>query len=79
MTAMGHFLAAMPALGLGYFTARAVLALLLGAAIGLERLQRSGRDDVALEGIVSRVSLEPSVSSVTWSTREQATLPAIEE
>ena len=42
-------------------------------------LQRSGRDDVALEGIVSRVSLEPSVSSVTWSTREQATLPAVEE
>jgi putative Mg2+ transporter-C (MgtC) family protein len=42
-------------------------------------LQRSGRDDVALEAIVSRVSLEPSVSSVTWSTREQAALAPAEE
>jgi putative Mg2+ transporter-C (MgtC) family protein len=29
-------------------------------------LQRFGRDDVALEGAVSRLSLEPSVSSVSW-------------
>jgi putative Mg2+ transporter-C (MgtC) family protein len=30
-------------------------------------LQRFGRDDVALEAAVSRLSLEPSVSSVTWN------------
>ena len=29
-------------------------------------LQRFGPDDVALEGAVSRLSLEPSVSSVSW-------------
>jgi putative Mg2+ transporter-C (MgtC) family protein len=39
----------------------------------------AGRDDVALEAIVSRVSLEPSVSSVTWSTREPAALLPPEE
>jgi putative Mg2+ transporter-C (MgtC) family protein len=40
MTAMGQFLATMPAVGVGYFTARAAVALLLGAAIGLERQWR---------------------------------------
>jgi putative Mg2+ transporter-C (MgtC) family protein len=45
----------------------------------IAELQRYGRDDVALEGIVSRVSLEPSVSSVTWNTREEAALAAAEE
>jgi putative Mg2+ transporter-C (MgtC) family protein len=34
-------------------------------------LQRFGRDDVALEAAVSRLSLEPSVSSVSWSVVEQ--------
>jgi putative Mg2+ transporter-C (MgtC) family protein len=33
-------------------------------------LHRYGRDDEALEAAVSRLSLEPSVSSVTWNTRE---------
>jgi uncharacterized membrane protein YhiD involved in acid resistance len=33
-------------------------------------LQRHGRDDVALEAAVSRLSLEPAVSSVTWTTTE---------
>jgi putative Mg2+ transporter-C (MgtC) family protein len=33
-------------------------------------LQRQGRDDLALEAAVSRLSLEPSVSSVTWTTTE---------
>ena len=33
-------------------------------------LQRHGRDDLALETAVSRLSLEPSVSSVTWTTIE---------
>jgi putative Mg2+ transporter-C (MgtC) family protein len=42
-------------------------------------LQRFGRDDVALEAAVSRLSLEPSVSSVTWNTREPAALVAAEE
>jgi putative Mg2+ transporter-C (MgtC) family protein len=35
-------------------------------------LHRYGRDDVALEAAVSRLSLEPSVSSVTWNTGEPA-------
>jgi putative Mg2+ transporter-C (MgtC) family protein len=35
-------------------------------------LQRNGRDDVALEAAVSRMSLEPSVSSVSWSVIEGA-------
>ena len=34
-------------------------------------LQRFGRDDVALETAVSRLSLEPSVSSVSWNVIEQ--------
>ena len=33
-------------------------------------LQRHGRDDLALETAVSRLSLEPAVSSVTWTTTE---------
>jgi putative Mg2+ transporter-C (MgtC) family protein len=35
-------------------------------------LQRFGRDDVALEAAVSRLSLEPSVTSVSWSVVEDA-------
>jgi putative Mg2+ transporter-C (MgtC) family protein len=42
-------------------------------------LQRHGRDDLALEAAVSRLSLEPSVSSVTWNTREPDPLPALDE
>jgi putative Mg2+ transporter-C (MgtC) family protein len=42
-------------------------------------LHRYGRDDVALEAAVSRLSLEPSVSSVTWNTREPAAILAAEE
>lgn len=34
-------------------------------------LHRYGRDDVALETAVSRLSLEPSVSSVSWNAVEQ--------
>src|SRR5580704_10709295 len=33
-------------------------------------LQHHGRDDLALEAAVSRLSLEPAVSSVTWTTSE---------
>ncbi len=33
-------------------------------------LQRHGRDDVALENAVSRLSLEPSGTSVHWSIVE---------
>ena len=42
-------------------------------------LQRYGRDDVALETAVSRLSLEPSVSSVSWHVLEPAALLAGEE
>jgi putative Mg2+ transporter-C (MgtC) family protein len=42
-------------------------------------LHRYGRDDVALEAAVSRLSLEPSVSSVTWNTRQPAQLLPAEE
>jgi putative Mg2+ transporter-C (MgtC) family protein len=42
-------------------------------------LQRYGRDDIALEAAVSRLSLEPSVSSVSWSvTEERAVVLAAE-
>lgn len=34
-------------------------------------LQRYGRDDVALEAAVSRLSLEPSISSVSWNVVEE--------
>ena len=34
-------------------------------------LQLFGRDDVALEAAVSRLSLEPSISSVSWSVVEE--------
>jgi putative Mg2+ transporter-C (MgtC) family protein len=44
-------------------------------------LQRQGRDDAAMEAAVNRLSLEPAVSSVTWTTSEPepALLPATEE
>jgi putative Mg2+ transporter-C (MgtC) family protein len=42
-------------------------------------LQRYGRDDVALEAAVSRLSLEASVSSVTWNVIEAAALLATAE
>jgi putative Mg2+ transporter-C (MgtC) family protein len=42
-------------------------------------LQRFGRDDVALEAAVSRLSLEPSVSSVSWSVVEQPGLALASE
>jgi putative Mg2+ transporter-C (MgtC) family protein len=35
-------------------------------------LQRLGRDDLALEEAVSRLSLEPSVGSVSWSVNDEA-------
>jgi putative Mg2+ transporter-C (MgtC) family protein len=38
-------------------------------------LQRYGRDDLALEAAVSRLSLEPSVSSVSWNSNDPA--PAV--
>ena len=43
------------------------------------RLQRQGRDDLALEAAVNRLSLEPSVSSVAWSTCSPAALIGAEE
>jgi putative Mg2+ transporter-C (MgtC) family protein len=44
-------------------------------------LQSHGRDDLALEAAVSRLSLEPAVSSVTWTITEPepALLAATEE
>jgi putative Mg2+ transporter-C (MgtC) family protein len=35
-------------------------------------LQRYGRDDIALEAGVSRLSLQPGVSSVGWKALEPA-------
>jgi putative Mg2+ transporter-C (MgtC) family protein len=43
-------------------------------------LHHHGRNDLALETAVSRLSLEPSVSSVTWTTTEpQAALATAEQ
>jgi hypothetical protein len=39
----------------------------------------SGAEDVALEAAVSRLSLEPSVSSVTWNVVEEPALLAAAE
>jgi putative Mg2+ transporter-C (MgtC) family protein len=38
-------------------------------------ISRYGRDDVALESAVSRLSLEPSVSSVSWSVAQDEGIP----
>jgi putative Mg2+ transporter-C (MgtC) family protein len=38
-------------------------------------ISRFGRDDVALESAVSRLSLEPGVSSVSWSVVEDEGIP----
>jgi len=58
------------------FVIRAVRSEDLDAGSGLVEviadLQRYGRDDVALEAAVSRLSLEPSVTSVTWNVVESA-------
>jgi putative Mg2+ transporter-C (MgtC) family protein len=43
------------------------------------RLRRRGRDDLALEAAVSRLSLEPSVSTITWNACEPAALVGAEE
>jgi putative Mg2+ transporter-C (MgtC) family protein len=71
------------ALTRGDFVLHSVRSEDLDAGSGLvevtAELQRYGRDDVALEAAVSRLSLEPSVSSVTWNTREPAPLLATEE
>jgi putative Mg2+ transporter-C (MgtC) family protein len=42
-------------------------------------LQRHGRDDLALEAAVNRLSLEPSVSSITWKVCEPGALVGAEE
>jgi hypothetical protein len=42
-------------------------------------LERRGRDGVALEAAVSRLSLEPSISSVSWTTREPTPLAVLDE
>lgn len=62
------------ALGRGEFLLRAVTSEDIGEAgafvevvVGLER---EGRDDLALEQAVSRLSLEPSVTSVSWAVVE---------
>jgi putative Mg2+ transporter-C (MgtC) family protein len=36
----------------------------------IAELQRRGRDDLGLEAAVGRLSLEPAVSSVTWTVTE---------
>jgi putative Mg2+ transporter-C (MgtC) family protein len=38
-------------------------------------VSRFGRDDVALEAAVSRLSLEPSVSSVSWEVVQDEGVP----
>jgi putative Mg2+ transporter-C (MgtC) family protein len=66
------------------FVLRAVRSMDLDRGTGVveveAELQRFGRDDVALEAAVSRLSLEPSVSSVSWSVVEDegASLTALD-
>jgi putative Mg2+ transporter-C (MgtC) family protein len=65
------------------FVLRSVQSRDLNSGSGLvevaAELQRRGRDDVALEAAVSRLSLEPSVSSVSWTIAEPAPLSVLEE
>jgi putative Mg2+ transporter-C (MgtC) family protein len=68
----------------GDFVLRSVRSHDLDGSTGLvevtAELQRHGRDDVALETAVSRLSLEPAVSSVTWTiTEAEPTLLAAAE
>jgi putative Mg2+ transporter-C (MgtC) family protein len=42
-------------------------------------LHRLGRDDLALEAAVSRLSIEPAVSSLTWNACDPAALVPAEE
>jgi putative Mg2+ transporter-C (MgtC) family protein len=42
-------------------------------------LHHLGRDDLALEAAVSRLSIEPAVSSVTWNACDPAALVAAED
>jgi putative Mg2+ transporter-C (MgtC) family protein len=42
-------------------------------------LQRQGRDDVALESAVSRLSLEPHVTSVSWNVIEETGVPLVSD
>jgi putative Mg2+ transporter-C (MgtC) family protein len=71
------------ALTRGEFVLRAVRSEDLDSGSGrvevAAELQSYGRDDVALEAAVSRLSLEPSVSSVSWNVLEPAALLADEE
>jgi putative Mg2+ transporter-C (MgtC) family protein len=58
------------------YVLRAVRSRNLGRGGGLvevtAELNRFGRDDVALEAAVSRLSLEPGVTSVSWTVIEPA-------
>jgi putative Mg2+ transporter-C (MgtC) family protein len=42
-------------------------------------LHRYGRDDLALEAAVNRLSIQPAVSSVSWNACEPAALVQAEE
>ena len=42
-------------------------------------LHRHGRDDLALEAAVNRLSIEPAVSSLSWNVCEPAALLSAEE
>jgi putative Mg2+ transporter-C (MgtC) family protein len=63
------------------FTLHSLRSQDLAAGSGLveviAELQRYGRDDVALEAAVSRLSLEPSVNSVSWSVVQGDEVPAV--
>lgn len=65
------------------FVLRAVHSEDLDAGVDLvaveAELQRFGRDDVALEAAVSRLSLEPSISSVSWSVVEESGVALVAE
>ena len=71
------------ALSGGDFALRAIRSQDLEPGTGLvevdAELQRYGRDDVALEAAVSRLSLEPGVTSVKWTVVEPIALLAAEE
>jgi putative Mg2+ transporter-C (MgtC) family protein len=61
------------------FILRAVHSENLDPGTGLvqveAKVRRFGRDDIGLEAAVSRLSLEPAVSSVSWTVVETTAQP----
>jgi len=86
---MNGFLVSLPAASVGFFAARAALALALGAAVGLERQWRQRTAGLRTNAMVALgaalfeefavlLSSQHGVSSVTWTTPEPDPLTTLD-